>query len=187
MGKRTGKKRERRRVPKEERKNLRLWAEGEREKILTPHIDAYTVALNQGWRLERKYLKSVCNEFDARVSWRLPDHEEPVLGEWDPTAVVPQEQLSEMDEQLKRTRIKELNAVSHGSSHVTVQSAHSTFSESVDGSCTAFDDSGSTGVWLGWTLPRTLSPFFSLSYLDCPPHPKHGKHFSNSCVSATTM
>jgi hypothetical protein len=119
MGKRVGKKRERRRVPKEERKNLRLWAEGEWEKILTPHINTYTAAMDQGWQPERKYLKNVCNKFHAHVSWRLPDHEEPVLGEWDPTAVVPQEQLSEVDERLKRARVKELNAVSHGKLHVT--------------------------------------------------------------------
>jgi hypothetical protein len=53
---------------------------------LTPHIDAYTAALNQGWHIERKFLKTVCNEFHARVSWRLPDHEEPVLEDWDPAA-----------------------------------------------------------------------------------------------------
>jgi hypothetical protein len=80
---------------------------------LTPHIDAYTAALNQGWHLERKFLKTVCNEFHARVSWRLPDHEEPVLEDWDPAAIVPQEQLLEEDEKRKRERIKELNAVSH--------------------------------------------------------------------------
>ncbi|KAJ7301534.1 hypothetical protein DFH08DRAFT_978695, partial [Mycena albidolilacea] len=109
MGKR-GKKRERRRVPKEERKNLRLWAEGARENILAPHIDAYTAALNQGWRPERKFLKIVCNEFHARVSWKLPDHEEPILEEWDPAAIVTEEDLSEEDEKRKRARIKELNA-----------------------------------------------------------------------------
>jgi hypothetical protein len=112
MGKR-GKKRERRRVPKEERKNLRLWAEGAREEILAPHIDAYATALNQGWQPERKFLKTVCNEFHARVSWNLPDHEEPVLEEWDPAVILPPEQLSEEDEKRKRARIKELNAVSH--------------------------------------------------------------------------
>ncbi|KAJ7800486.1 hypothetical protein B0H14DRAFT_3490662 [Mycena olivaceomarginata] len=86
------KKKERSRVPKEERKNLRLWAEGAREEILTPHLDAYAAALNQGWQPERKYLKT------------------PVLGEWDPSVILPQELLSEDDERRKRERIKLLNA-----------------------------------------------------------------------------
>jgi hypothetical protein len=43
-----GQKRQRKRVPKESRKNLRLWAEGARETILMPHIDGYTMALTLG-------------------------------------------------------------------------------------------------------------------------------------------
>ncbi|KAJ7028873.1 hypothetical protein C8F04DRAFT_1188146, partial [Mycena alexandri] len=97
-------------VPKEERKNLRLWAEGVRETILTPHIDSYTAALNLGWHQERKYLKGVCREFHARVDWRVEDWDEPTLRPWTPNTLIPVEQLSEADETAKCARIKTLNA-----------------------------------------------------------------------------
>ncbi|KAK7020076.1 hypothetical protein R3P38DRAFT_2536029 [Favolaschia claudopus] len=107
------KKRTRQRVPKENRKNLRLWAEGARETILTPHLDAYQAALDQGRRQERKMLKKICREFHARVDWRTKDHEEPMLSEWDPAGIATEEELSEDDEVAKRARIEELNKASH--------------------------------------------------------------------------
>ncbi|KAJ7801666.1 hypothetical protein B0H14DRAFT_3782628 [Mycena olivaceomarginata] len=110
MAKGNKKKRERKRVPKEERKNLRLWADGARETILTPHLDNYQTALNQGWRQERKYLKKVCREYNARISWRTLDHEEPVLAEWDPAALIVDEQLSNEEEETRAARVKILNA-----------------------------------------------------------------------------
>ncbi|KAJ7784200.1 hypothetical protein B0H16DRAFT_1446458 [Mycena metata] len=61
MGRRS-EKRARRRVPKAERRNLRLWAEGARESILTPHLEGYAQALDAGWQDERKYWK-----FDPNV------------------------------------------------------------------------------------------------------------------------
>ncbi|KAK7046226.1 hypothetical protein R3P38DRAFT_3257675 [Favolaschia claudopus] len=103
------KKRTRQCVPKENRKNLRLWAEGARESILTPHLDAYQAALDQGRRQERKMLKKICREFHARVDWRTKDHEEPMLSEWDPAGIATEEQLSEDDEAAKRARMEELN------------------------------------------------------------------------------
>jgi hypothetical protein len=118
-----GRKRQRSRVPKESRKNLRLWAEGARETILIPHIDSYATALTLGWRQERKYWNGVCKEFHARVSWRTQDHEEPELGEWDPNTMLPSETLSSEEETQKRERVKELNKVSHRVvSHVTARS-----------------------------------------------------------------
>ncbi|KAK6992844.1 hypothetical protein R3P38DRAFT_2801578 [Favolaschia claudopus] len=110
MAKRQGGKRVRRRVPKEERKNLRLWAEGARETILSPHLDAYQKAKDQGRRQERKYLKRVCKEFHTRVGWRVQDHEEPVLSEWDPSMAEDVEVLSEEEEKVKAARENELNA-----------------------------------------------------------------------------
>ncbi|KAJ7828480.1 hypothetical protein B0H14DRAFT_3718817 [Mycena olivaceomarginata] len=110
MAKGNKKKRERKRVPKEERKNLRLWADGARETILTPHLDNYQTALNQGWRQERKYLKKVCREYNARISWRTLDHEEPVLADWDPAALIVDEQLSNEEEEARAARVKILNA-----------------------------------------------------------------------------
>ncbi|KAK7053552.1 hypothetical protein R3P38DRAFT_2474319, partial [Favolaschia claudopus] len=103
-------KRTRKRVAKEDRKNLRLWAEGARETILSPHLDAYQIAKDQGRRQERKMLKKICREFHARVSWRVKDHEEPVLKEWDPNALQDVEVLSEEEEAAKVARVDELDA-----------------------------------------------------------------------------
>lgn len=114
-----GKKRERVRVPKEARKNLRLWAEGARETILTPHIDGYSIALSQGWRQERAYWKSICREYHARVDWRVLDHDEPVLADWNPGMLVLPETLDPEEAELKRKRVKTLNAVSHICDYVT--------------------------------------------------------------------
>jgi hypothetical protein len=111
----SSKKRERQRVPKEKKRNLRLWAQGVRETILAPHLDDYGAALDKGWRQERKYWKQVCKEYHARIHWRTEDHEEPILTDWDPAAVVPKETLSLEDEELKNAHVKLLNKVSHSS------------------------------------------------------------------------
>lgn len=110
---RTGVKRERKKIPKAERKNLRLWAEGARETILAPHLDGYTAAMDKGRLKERQYVRSVCAEFHARVDWRTEDHEEPVLRDWNPAEPISKEQLGEEEELEKRRRLKVLNAVSH--------------------------------------------------------------------------
>ncbi|KAJ7618253.1 hypothetical protein DFH06DRAFT_1012065 [Mycena polygramma] len=101
----------RKRIPKENRQNLKMWAEGARESVLRPHIEPYTDALNRKWRDEREYLQSVCNEFHARISWRLKDHEEPELPlpEYDPRAPAPVEDLDEDELQEKRARVQVLN------------------------------------------------------------------------------
>ncbi|KAJ7165387.1 hypothetical protein C8R46DRAFT_1035961 [Mycena filopes] len=104
----TTNKRQRPRIPKEQRQNLRLWAEGNREKVLRPHLDNYATARDLGWVKERAYLQKVCNEYHARISWRLEDHEEPELTPYDPEAIVASETLDDDEEILKRKRIKVL-------------------------------------------------------------------------------
>ncbi|KAJ7707992.1 hypothetical protein B0H16DRAFT_1481453 [Mycena metata] len=99
--------RKRKRVAKKDHKNLRLWAEGKREKVLVPHIEEYTNALERGWRDERDCLQKICNEFHAKIDWRLQDHEEPdVLPDYDPLAPVPAEDLGEAEKNNKRKRIE---------------------------------------------------------------------------------
>jgi hypothetical protein len=102
------------RVAKEARRNLRLWAEGARENILLPHIEPYADKLERGWREESDYLQIVTNKFHARISWRLADHEEPELPlpSYDPKAVQDEEMLDEEETAEKRKRIDDLNAVS---------------------------------------------------------------------------
>ncbi|KAJ7025072.1 hypothetical protein C8F04DRAFT_1269684 [Mycena alexandri] len=109
MAKKSSKKRSRQRIPKEDRQNLRLWAEGVREQILRPHLDKYAFERDLGWVKERAYLQKVCNEYHARVDWRVEDHEEPELGPYDPEALVEDETLPDDEEILKRARIKLLN------------------------------------------------------------------------------
>ncbi|KAK7043466.1 hypothetical protein R3P38DRAFT_2767090 [Favolaschia claudopus] len=95
---------------KRKSQELRLWAEGAREIILAPHLDAYQIAKDQGRRQERKLLKKICREFHARVGWRVQDHEEPVLKEWDPNAIEDEELLSDEEQAAKTARQEELNA-----------------------------------------------------------------------------
>ncbi|KAJ6491114.1 hypothetical protein C8R45DRAFT_1138184 [Mycena sanguinolenta] len=109
-----GKRKAQKRVPKESRQNLRLWAEGVHEtQILAPHIEAYGDALERRWRAERECLQKICNKFHAKVSWRLADHEEPPLPlpDYDSLADEPegQEELSEDNQVAKRQRIAALN------------------------------------------------------------------------------
>ncbi|KAJ7226779.1 hypothetical protein GGX14DRAFT_539117 [Mycena pura] len=100
------------RIAKKDRRNLKLWAEGARESILKPHIPAYTDALERGWRAERDYLQIVCNEFHARIPWRLADNEEPELPlrEYDQFKPSELEDLDEEETAQKRLRIETLNA-----------------------------------------------------------------------------
>ncbi|KAK6992474.1 hypothetical protein R3P38DRAFT_2416383, partial [Favolaschia claudopus] len=100
------------RIEKKDRRNLKMWAEGAREEILKPHIAPYTDALERGWRAERDYLRLVCNEFHARISWRLRDEEEPEepLPEYDPLAIPEVEELDVEETAAKRERVDTLNA-----------------------------------------------------------------------------
>lgn len=102
------------RIAKKDRLNLKMWAEGAREQVLKPHLPGYTDALERGWRAERDYLVQVCNEFHARISWRLMDDEEPEepLPEYDEYAVPETEDLDADELTTKRLRIDTLNAVS---------------------------------------------------------------------------
>ncbi|KAJ7764951.1 hypothetical protein DFH07DRAFT_955774 [Mycena maculata] len=98
------------RVPKEDRKNLRGWAEGARETILAAHMDKYLAEKEKGWMQERDYLQVVCREFHARVSWRLQDHEEPTLAPFDPqTMILEKEKLSDEEAVEKRRHITVLD------------------------------------------------------------------------------
>ncbi|KAF7335586.1 hypothetical protein MVEN_02212900 [Mycena venus] len=106
----SSKKRNRARIPKEERKNLRLWAEGNREVVLNPYLADYAAAMERGTAAERKLWKKICREYHARISWRLRDHEEPVLLPWDPEAPIGTENLPADEEAYRLARIEELNS-----------------------------------------------------------------------------
>ncbi|KAJ6503459.1 hypothetical protein C8R47DRAFT_1250457 [Mycena vitilis] len=104
------KERKRKRVPKDKRQNLRLWAEGMRETVLSPHIESYGHALGQGWLEERNYLVKVQREYHARISWRLEDHEEPEeLLPFDPEEVIAEEVLTEEEDIRKCARVDKVN------------------------------------------------------------------------------
>ncbi|KAJ7836178.1 hypothetical protein B0H13DRAFT_2368972 [Mycena leptocephala] len=81
---------------------MRLWAEGARETVLIPHIEAYTDALERSWREERAYVQNLA----------LEDHEEPELPlpDYDPRALVVPELLDEDETIRKRDCIVLLNA-----------------------------------------------------------------------------
>ena len=106
-------KRKYRRKDKKDRGNNKHWAEGERENLLTQYVEGYAAALETGWVTERDYRMVVCNVYHAKISWRLEDHEEPVLplADYDPLKPVVEE-LTPEEEVQKRERILLLNEVS---------------------------------------------------------------------------
>lgn len=110
----THKKRAYKRKAKELRRNNKLWVEGAREDLLRPHIPAYADALSRGWRAERDYMQKVCNEYHARISWHLKDHEEPKLPlpSYDPLAPPVKETLSDEEREERHARHQELETVS---------------------------------------------------------------------------
>ncbi|KAJ7164588.1 hypothetical protein C8R43DRAFT_946404 [Mycena crocata] len=106
------KKRQRARVAKDKRRNLRNWAEGARETVLAPHIEPYADAVEKGWRAERDYFALVCNKYHARINWELEDHEEPnlPLAPFDPHERLAKPQsLGEEEEARRDAKIEVLN------------------------------------------------------------------------------
>ncbi|KAJ7457582.1 hypothetical protein B0H11DRAFT_1738353, partial [Mycena galericulata] len=87
------------------------WAEGAREALLRPHIEPYADTHNKGWRAERDYLWKVINEYHARISWRLLDHEEPELPlpDYDPLRPAPLEELTHQERAERKARMVQLN------------------------------------------------------------------------------
>lgn len=102
----------RQRIPKEDRRNLRLWAEGAREEVLIPHLDGYSQARDMGWIAERVFLQKVCNEFHARVDWRIRDGKEPVLKPYDAAAHRVAEVLTPEEEEERGARQDVIDVVS---------------------------------------------------------------------------
>ncbi|KAJ7173540.1 hypothetical protein C8R46DRAFT_1215472 [Mycena filopes] len=100
-------KKTRKKISKQYRRNLRLWAEGVREEVLKPHLESYADALDRNWRAERDALQAICNEFYERIGWRLADHEEPELPlpPYDPKKVPEKETLDDDEEDKKRARL----------------------------------------------------------------------------------
>jgi hypothetical protein len=80
---------------------------------LAPHLDNFSAAQTKGSHEEKAYLQKVCNEFHARVDWRLGDHEEPKLTVWTADTIIAKETLPDDEEKRKRARINELNVVSN--------------------------------------------------------------------------
>jgi hypothetical protein len=101
------------RKAKAERRSNKLWADGAREQVMRPHIEAYADALQRGWRAERDYLQKVCNKFHCRISWRLADADEPELPlpAYDPFSPPAVEELTQEEKEVRHARIEELNIV----------------------------------------------------------------------------
>jgi hypothetical protein len=72
-------KRSYRRMEKKDRESRKLWAEGCREGILSPHIEPYADALARSCVAERDYIQRVQNEYHQLIPWQLPDDKEPPL------------------------------------------------------------------------------------------------------------
>lgn len=103
-----------RRMEKSERANCKLWAEGCREGILSPHIAPYADTSALSFVAERDYLRHVQNEYHQLIDWRLPDDEEPPLPLpiYDPNKPQVVEHLTDEEQDLKSKTIAKKNDVS---------------------------------------------------------------------------
>ncbi|KAJ7062086.1 hypothetical protein C8F01DRAFT_1082651 [Mycena amicta] len=97
------------RIPKANRKNLRLWAEGARETILKPYLADYGAALDRGTVAEHAILRLILREYFGRVHWSTQDDQEPVLKDWNGSASMEVEALTPEMQQAKEERIKILS------------------------------------------------------------------------------
>jgi hypothetical protein len=68
----------------------------------------YADALARGRRYKNDYCQKIFNEFHARISWRLLDHEQPPL----PLPDYNPDKVPEEEEVCKRKQIDQLDAVS---------------------------------------------------------------------------
>lgn len=107
-------KRKYKRIPKKERRNQKLWAEGCRETILLPHVEKYADSMRFGWTAERDYFNRICNEYHTLIHWRLSDDEEPdlPLPIYDINAPPLVEELTAEEQVTRGNRIREKNKVS---------------------------------------------------------------------------
>lgn len=103
-----------RRIEKSARANSKLWAEGCREDILSPHIAPYADAAARSFVAERDYVRAVQNKYHQLIDWRLPDDEEPALPLriYDPHLIPVVEHLTDEEQALKSQTIAKKNAVS---------------------------------------------------------------------------
>lgn len=101
------------RIPKKDRRNQKLWAEGCRETILLPHVEKYADSIRFGWTAKRDYFNRICNEYHTLIPWRLPDDEEPdlPLPLYDINAPPVLEELTAEEQVARGNHIREKNKV----------------------------------------------------------------------------
>ncbi|KAJ7594807.1 hypothetical protein C8J56DRAFT_1044518 [Mycena floridula] len=82
-------------IGKQDRKNAKGWAEGVCAMVLNPLVNGYANTKAQGQVQERQAWHRICDEFHAKIPWRLQDHEEPPLPlpDYDPKNPPPVEVL----------------------------------------------------------------------------------------------
>ncbi|KAK0437896.1 hypothetical protein EV421DRAFT_1738840 [Armillaria borealis] len=99
------------RLKKEERKNLKGWAEGGRERILSKHVLPYSDCLELGWHAELACLEEICCKYYFHVGWRLLDHEEPAqpFRLYNPHAPRKHEELTPEEAKQKCERVEEID------------------------------------------------------------------------------
>lgn len=101
-------------LKKEERKNLKGWAEGGHKQILSKHVLTYSDCLELGWRAEETCFDMVCREYIFHIGWHLKDHEEPAqpFRFYNPHAPREVEELTPEEAKEKQERLEEIFWVS---------------------------------------------------------------------------
>ncbi|KAK0449343.1 hypothetical protein EV421DRAFT_1732615 [Armillaria borealis] len=102
-------------LKKEQRKNLKGWADRGRERILSKHVLPYSDCLERGWHAEESCLDTVYREYTFHVHWCLKDHEEPAqpFCLYNPHAPREVEELMPKEAQEKRKRLEEIYMKKH--------------------------------------------------------------------------
>ncbi len=102
------------RLKKEERKNLKGWAEGGCERILSKHVLPYSDCLELGWHAELACLAEIYCEYYFHIGWHLLDHEEPTqpFCLYDPHAPCKHEDLTPEEAKQKCEQVEKIDKVS---------------------------------------------------------------------------
>ncbi|PBK63851.1 hypothetical protein ARMSODRAFT_1023752 [Armillaria solidipes] len=101
----------RQRLKKEQRKNMKGWAEGARAELLDKHVLGYADALERGYMAEDEFLRLVFVEYHFIIDWRLADHEDPPRPwpAFDPKIAYVPEVLSDEDAKKKSAAREKTN------------------------------------------------------------------------------
>ncbi len=103
-------------IPKADKQSNKGWVYGVRATILHAHVEAYAAQKRIGISQANRYCGQVSLEYHTKVSWRLEPYEEvplPLPNYVNGMQMPIEDHLTEEEQRLKSTRIKEKDKVSY--------------------------------------------------------------------------